>query len=269
MQATQDGITIKGMSIRKGLDTYLPFWFTLLVGILVPFAPVHGIIIRHDVQDALYLKEGQKYHCLAHFPMGEGTAISSRWILTAGHLGMDLIHQMKIGYRPTVEVGNQEFDIEKVFVYDYFRQMQNDLALVKVKGEISNIQFPKIYDKRDEIGKRIVIAGSGDSGTGETGPLKKDQTPRAASNQIEGADQQWIWFRFDAPGSANTTELEGSSGPGDSGGPAFTELNGELYVLGVGSHQRGQGKQGVYGVLEYYTRISTYASWIHNTVSKE
>lgn len=59
--------------------------------------------------------------------------------------------------------------------------------------------------------------------------------------------------------------LEGISGPGDSGGPAFLEIDGVIFLAGVSSWQdnRAQGgRQGVYGVLEYYARVSSYVGWI-------
>ena len=57
--------------------------------------------------------------------------------------------------------------------------------------------------------------------------------------------------------------------PGDSGGPALLEKDGTLLIAGISSGQdnRAQGKEGVYGVLEYYTRVSAYAQWIDETIA--
>jgi hypothetical protein len=93
-----------------------------------------------------------------------------------------------------------------------------------------------------------------------------DKIIRAATNRIDATEEQWILFKFDHPASENTTELEGVSGPGDSGGPAFVDVAGERYIIGVSSHQLGNGKQGVYGVTEYYARISFYKHWIEEIV---
>jgi len=71
---------------------------------------------------------------------------------------------------------------------------------------------------------------------------------------------------FDSTESENTTELEGVSGPGDSGGPAFIDLDDVRYIVGVSSNQQDNGKEGVYGVTEYYARISFYKKWIEKNI---
>ncbi len=71
---------------------------------------------------------------------------------------------------------------------------------------------------------------------------------------------------FDNPG--NATALEGISGGGDSGGPAFITTDSQLYVAGVSSFQRGDGHQeGTYGVREYYARVSSNVEWIETVIS--
>jgi len=75
--------------------------------------------------------------------------------------------------------------------------------------------------------------------------------------------------RIDEPGHAEVTDLEGISGPGDNGGPAYVERDGVLYVIGVSSAQDARpagGKQGHYNVLELYVRVSHYAKWIEDTI---
>jgi hypothetical protein len=52
---------------------------------------------------------------------------------------------------------------------------------------------------------------------------QEDRRLRAATNRVEKADGPFLQFRFDAPEDPNVTDLEGISGPGDSGGPAYIE----------------------------------------------
>jgi hypothetical protein len=74
-------------------------------------------------------------------------------------------------------------------------------------------------------------------------------------------------FRFDAPTDENVTPLEGISGPGDSGGPAFIELADSLYITGLSVAQDSAGRErGTYGVWEFYTRVSPQVEWIQTTV---
>jgi secreted trypsin-like serine protease len=84
--------------------------------------------------------------------------------------------------------------------------------------------------------------------------------------KVDGTE---IVFRFDAPGDPDVTELEGVSGDGDSGGPAYLERDGTIYVVGVGSAQDAKPvdkKLGHYGVLEMYPRVSSFAPWIRATL---
>ena len=115
----------------------------------------------------------------------------------------------------------------------------------------------------------VTFVGRGGNGTGLTGPAAEDGRVRAATNRVERAEKSLLVFRFDAPGEAGATELEGISGPGDSGGPAYIDRGGVRYVIGVSSAQdsRPTGRQpGRYGVLEMYTRVSHFAEWITKTI---
>lgn len=59
--------------------------------------------------------------------------------------------------------------------------------------------------------------------------------------------------------------------PGDSGGPALVQHDGDVFVVGVSSTQSTRatgGREGVYGVTEYYVRVSAYADWIDRTISR-
>jgi hypothetical protein len=123
-----------------------------------------------------------------------------------------------------------------------------------------------IYDGRAESsGDTVTFVGQGFSGDGMTGPGTRDGVRRAATNRIESVREKWLTFLFDAPPAG--TELEGISGPGDSGGPAFLTVDGKFFVAGVSSGQDSRaagGKEGVYGVTEYYVRVSSYAEWIRS-----
>jgi hypothetical protein len=229
-----------------------------------------SIIIRDDVNDSKYIELGKKYSdIICHFPMGEGTLIDSSWVITAGHVGKDLKRDLQNGKTTTVKINGTEYEIEDVFVNPNFQPIVNDLALVKLKSKVASNRYVKLNVDTAEIGKRITIIGMGDVGTGLTGPQKWDKITRGATNKIDGADKNWIWFTFDAPNSNKVTEMEGISGPGDSGGPALVEKDNALYIVGISSNQEGKGlKKGTYGVMEYYTRVSSYYSWLLKTMKQ-
>ena len=65
--------------------------------------------------------------------------------------------------------------------------------------------------------------------------------------------------------------LEGVSGPGDSGGPAYITVDDKLYSIGVSAWQNTEPtgwEEGKYGVIENYSRIAFFREWIVNTVQQ-
>ncbi|HJY64044.1 MAG TPA: trypsin-like serine protease [Ignavibacteria bacterium] len=243
------------------------------LGLIAAALVFQSLIVRDDVPDEKFIELAKQYPQICHFPMGEGTLIDSSWIITAGHIGTDLLRDIKNGYKPKVICNENEYAIDKIIVHPGFKSieegLQNDIALVQVKGKIDNVIPANLYDKQDEAGKEITIVGMGDMGTGISGPLKWDKITRAATNRIDGLENGWLYFTFDSPGSENVTSLEGISGPGDSGGPAITDTDGKRYIIGISSHQQGQNKygRGRYGVTEYYTRISFFYTWITESIN--
>lgn len=226
------------------------------------------IITRDDVSDSKFIALGEKYSdIICHFPMGEGTLIDSCWVITAGHVAKDLQRDLKNGMQTKVKINGKEYDIENIFVNPDFQPVINDIALIKLRSKVISKRYVSLYNETNEIDKLITVIGMGDVGTGKTGPQKWDKITRAATNKIDGTDQNWIWFRFDEPGAANVTDMEGISGPGDSGGPALIEKDSKLYIVGISSNQKtGDHKKGTYGVTEYYTRVSTYYNWLLATM---
>jgi hypothetical protein len=105
------------------------------------------------------------------------------------------------------------------------------------------------------MGKLVFIIGNAAIGNGKDGLLPKtDWKYRAATNRIDEVNDYFVKFVFDNPDSpsGNLTEMEGVSGSGDSGGPAFVLEGDKLYLIGVGSTQSTKntnGIEGVYGVV--------------------
>lgn len=246
-----------------------------IVNITVLFALMlllQGLITRHDVSDDKFIQLAKQYPQICHLPMGEAALIDTCWAITAGHVGNDLEQDIRNGYTPTLVCNGIKYPIEKVVLHPAFKTMeqglQNDIALIRIRSAVKGMHPAKLYDKQDEAGQEITIVGMGDMGTGLTGPQKWDKITRAATNKIDGVDSQWLHFVFDSVEAANATAMEGISGPGDSGGPAFIDKDGVRYIVGISSHQSGQAKHGKgrYGVTEYYSRVSSYSGWIKETI---
>ena len=147
---------------------------------------------------------------------------------------------------------------------------QKDIALVRLKSAATRVAPARIYERSAEAGCIATFAGRGSYGTGLTGPSSYSSALRAVTNRVERAEGSYLQFRFDAPGDPAITALEGISGEGDSGGPAYCTWDGVTYLIGVSSAQdaRPAGRRiGHYGVLEYYARVSSFAAWIRVTIS--
>lgn len=241
----------------------LNIFLAIIIFYGLAFSVSAAIIIRHDRQDSEYLELGQRFPSLCHLnlPDGQGTLIAPQWILTAAHVARDL----KWGHKITV--GDKEYEVRRIVIHPQWRTSRHDIALVKLHKPITHVKPVHLYQKQNEKGKVITIAGKGDFGNGLTGPTTNDGLVRGARNKVDEVNNAWIIFKFDEPDEA--LDLEGISGPGDSGGPAYIEEGGEWYVAGVSAIQSFAKlglREGRYGVLEYYTRVSMYVDWIERTI---
>jgi hypothetical protein len=245
------------------------FWLLLVAsGFCFSLPGGSTIVRRHDRDDAKYLELGAKYPAVTRFSGGTATLIGERWLLTAGHVADNLSP-----FDQAVRFGDRNYEIEAVVLHPRARHGQRtarlDIALVKLRTPVLDVTPIKIYERKDEVGREIMFVGPGMYGDGNSGPQGDDGRMRGATNRVDSAMPNYLKFTFDAPPAG--TELEGISGPGDSGGPALFEADGETWVLGVSSANDDKNATGPcrYHSDEYYARVSTVADWIRQTQSAD
>lgn len=242
-------------------------WIYFLIPITEP------IVGRHDVSDAKYLALGEQYgSTVGRFSGGCGTLIRPTWVVTAAHVAD------ADWFEDWMDIGGNRYAIKRKIIHPEFRMdggIQHDIALIELDEPVLDVEPARLYTGSAEVGKEIWFAGTGWAGTGDhgmaDGHINRDRQMRAAQNRASGIRDEYIEFIFDSPDSGEALPFEGISGPGDSGGPALLYEEGTPLLMGVSSHQLGQGPDGItgtYGVREYYTRVSAYADWILETIGE-
>ncbi len=223
------------------------------------------IVIRHDRDDALYRSLGEKYPSVGLVGGGTGTLVDPRWVLTAAHVVDSSSPYLRVRF------GQQDYPVEQIVIHpdwaDHGGRTPIDIALLRLARPVEGIEPAAFYEGDDEVGQRVTFVGWGDGGNGLVGFVPDgQQVLRGAHNRVISADETSVRFRFDAP--PNGEDLEGISGPGDSGGPAFVERDGRLYTIGVSSRNSGSGDEHcTYGTIETYARVSTATGWLREVMS--
>ena len=257
--------------------------FTLLLMlslILVSFSDTtsneqNSMLIRHDKDEAEFLKiaeQFQQYMCHVNLPGCESTIVADQWALTAAHCAIEIVNEFRDGRKHFVVINDIEIEVDKVIMHPSWTASrdENDIALLHLKQKPIGALQAKLYTDTDELDKLVYMVGGGDKGNGIIGENGNDGKQRGATNRIERANEKWLFWTFDHPDTKTKylTEFEGISGPGDSGGPAFILKDDIVYLAGISSGQDPKGgDDGLYGVEEFYTRISKYIQWINDEIT--
>jgi hypothetical protein len=237
------------------------------------------MITRHDKDEAEFLKiaeQFEKYMCNLNLPGCEGTIIADQWAISAAHCAVYITEKFNNGWKHSVIINDVEIEVDKVIMYKDWDNSQTDnsslkdIALLHLKTKPINTLQAKLYVDEDEMDKLVYMVGRGDKGDGLIGINGNDGKLRGATNRIESVTEKWLSWTFDHPDTKTKylTEHEGISGPGDSGGPAFILKDDTVYLAGISSWQDTKGgDEGLYGVVENYTRVSQYIQWIHKEMT--
>lgn len=244
-----------------------------LLAAVLAAQPAAALLIRPDRDDAEYLELATRYtsSVLLEAPDGEGVLVAPRWVLTAAHMAKAL-QEMKA--LPRLRFGGRPHEIQALYLHpDWKRGGHSDVALILLKEPVRSIEPTPLYRGADEGGKTVVIVGHGYTGKIGEMPLPKerwDRKQRAAINTVDRVTPRILGLRI-KPGD-EASDLQGAAAPGDSGGPAYVEIEGALFVAGIGYATDDANAGGIIGNAgdwELYTRISAFVPWIEGLMLEE
>ena len=194
----------------------------ILVALLsaIPW-PAHAVLVRHDRPDSLYREFSRDYApVLGNLGGAVGTLVGDRWVVTAAHVALNVSP-----FSRSFRIGAESVPISDIYIYPGFSKKKNaaggdeldlevpDLALVRLARPVTGVTPARLHRDRDEVGRTIVVAGNGATGTGESGPTNEDGVLRAATNVVEEVSGRYFAFSFSAPGDSGVTESRESAAP--------------------------------------------------------
>ncbi|AOT11110.1 trypsin-like serine protease [Pseudoalteromonas luteoviolacea] len=225
----------------------------------------YAIIIRHDVDEQRYLTKPSKFPALVTFYIdgAHGTLIRPNWILTAAHTTFCLQAGTK------VKTTRGSAVVKRLHVHpSHTPGVSHDIALIELAEPILHVISAKLYKEKNEAGQTIWFIGIGGTGNGLTGitidNYENKGVLRKAQNRVEHAEGPILKFKFDKGEKA--LPLEGISGGGDSGGPAYLKQGNDYYVIGLSSRYGG-GPFEKYNSIEVYSRVSYFLPWINGVMT--
>lgn len=265
---------------RGGLSRLL-----MVLVLLVPIASSQAIIIRHDKADSRYRADETRYpqlfflHSRFNNKVCVATLVSPRWAITAAHCTRETPLLETVSRQETfgLTIARKTVRADQVVLHplsDTGDELQNvDLALIHMTEDVVHVIPAALNAHRDESDQVFALLGWGFSGIGTRGLQGNDGRFRRAENRVSTAGQ-WLEFLFDDPrdSGSQALDLEGIPGLGDSGGPALQETDDGLVVVGiaVGELEEGESpdRQGRYGTVQLYERISSHMEWIEKVIAE-
>jgi len=243
----------------------------LFLLVIVVSTTSEAIVVRGDIQLLASVVDEKDYPEVVPILGGRavGTLIDDKWILTAAHVGQ--IVATSSSSDRDLTINGLVRKVDQVFFHPSWNEEQLgehdviDLALLRLDRPVDDAQVAPLYCGSAEKGMVITIFGWGRTGDGTSTELVKDRLFRRGENMIDEVTPR-IRFDFDEPTSPDATEYEAVSGPGDSGGPAFIDVQGISYLAGVSSFQQDEVSSELYGVIENYERVSRHLDWINSVV---
>lgn len=160
----------------------------------------------------------------------------------------------------------------------------DDLAVITLSSPLpENTPIYDLYSTPITSGTTLTLVGYGERGNGLTGYTGGSSftNKRVGQNNADsfsldddGSGMNELFrYDFDGPtgngiygGGTLGNDLETIIGPGDSGGPAFVDINGELLLAGINTFTFG-GESGQFGDRAGGVLLAPYINWIVSNIT--
>ncbi len=239
-------------------------------------------VIRHDVDDSLYLQLAAEPRYASVGKVGvsgaraSGNLVSDRWVLTAAHVVEDITDWVEF------TIDSRTYQGDEWYVHPQWSgdvAQADDVGIFRLDTPIGDIEAARLYLSDDEVDRIATVVGYGQTGDGQTGATLPFGTKRAGKNLIGGLGgvagypDQVILADMDYPdpqaeGKAISLDLEYLAAPGDSGGGWFVQIDGETQLAGITSFAFAWDQEidFDYGDLMAATRLGQYLRWIDDFI---
>lgn len=194
---------------------------------------------------------------------GTGTLLDSTHVLTAAHLFNAGTNPASVSFNLSDGTGIESFTASQISIDPLFQGVDpddaGDIAIVTLSAPVpAQFRTYSLYTGALTSGTTLTLVGYGQSGNGVTGYDNSPGARRVGKNNADAfllpggqniattyqpGDQTYL-FDFDSPDGDNAAEnvigglslgndVETTIGMGDSGGPAFVQVNGQYQIAAI------------------------------------